>query len=124
MSQHDPFGPMIAQALGPSAQDHLLQARQMQALSFTVHIPLAGRLGDDASGGGGAAEPGDGRAPTLRLPPARAAGLATACLLGGVGFLTFAEAAWAHAIGVTMLLAVIALGVVAAAPGLLDEARP
>src|SRR3954452_14248614 len=27
-------------ALGPVAQDHLLQARQMQALSFTVHIPL------------------------------------------------------------------------------------
>lgn len=29
-----------ALALGPVAQDHLLQARQMQALSFTVHIPL------------------------------------------------------------------------------------
>jgi cytochrome bd ubiquinol oxidase subunit I len=29
-----------AQALGPGAQDHLLQARHMQALSFTVHIPL------------------------------------------------------------------------------------
>jgi cytochrome bd ubiquinol oxidase subunit I len=29
-----------AQALGPGAQEHLLQARQMQALSFTVHIPL------------------------------------------------------------------------------------
>jgi cytochrome bd ubiquinol oxidase subunit I len=30
----------IAQALGPVEQDHLLQARQMQALSFAVHIPL------------------------------------------------------------------------------------
>ena len=29
-----------ALALGPVAQDHLLQARQMQALSFTAHIPL------------------------------------------------------------------------------------
>jgi cytochrome bd ubiquinol oxidase subunit I len=29
-----------AQALGPVGQDHLLHARQMQALSFTVHIPL------------------------------------------------------------------------------------
>jgi hypothetical protein len=29
-----------ALALGPVAQDHLLQARQMQTLSFTVHIPL------------------------------------------------------------------------------------
>jgi hypothetical protein len=27
-----------ALALGPGAQDHLLQARQMQALSFTAHI--------------------------------------------------------------------------------------
>jgi len=31
---------MLAQALGPVQQDHLLQARQMQALSFAVHIPL------------------------------------------------------------------------------------
>jgi cytochrome d ubiquinol oxidase subunit I len=30
----------IAQALGPTAQDYLFQARQMQALSFAVHIPL------------------------------------------------------------------------------------
>jgi hypothetical protein len=29
-----------APALGPVAQDLQLQARQMQALSFTVHIPL------------------------------------------------------------------------------------
>jgi cytochrome d ubiquinol oxidase subunit I len=31
---------LLAQALGPVEQDHLLQARQMQALSFAVHIPL------------------------------------------------------------------------------------
>jgi cytochrome bd ubiquinol oxidase subunit I len=31
---------LIAQALGPVEQDHLLQARQMQALSFAAHIPL------------------------------------------------------------------------------------
>jgi cytochrome d ubiquinol oxidase subunit I len=30
----------LAQALGPVEQDHLLAARQMQALSFAVHIPL------------------------------------------------------------------------------------
>ena len=30
----------IAQALGPVEQDYLLEARQMQALSFAVHIPL------------------------------------------------------------------------------------
>jgi cytochrome d ubiquinol oxidase subunit I len=31
---------MLAQALGPVEQEHLLQARHMQALSFAVHIPL------------------------------------------------------------------------------------
>jgi len=31
---------LIAAALAPVEQDHLLQARQMQALSFAVHIPL------------------------------------------------------------------------------------
>src|ERR671918_1708917 len=30
----------IAQALGPAEQEYLLEARQMQALSFAVHIPL------------------------------------------------------------------------------------
>jgi cytochrome d ubiquinol oxidase subunit I len=30
----------LAQALGPVEQEHLLAARQMQALSFAVHIPL------------------------------------------------------------------------------------
>src|SRR3954463_576992 len=30
----------LAQALGPTQQDYLLEARQMQALSFAVHIPL------------------------------------------------------------------------------------
>jgi cytochrome d ubiquinol oxidase subunit I len=30
----------VAQALGPVEQDHLLEARQMQSLSFAVHIPL------------------------------------------------------------------------------------
>jgi cytochrome bd ubiquinol oxidase subunit I len=30
----------LAAALGPVQQDHLLQARQMQALSFIVHIPI------------------------------------------------------------------------------------
>src|SRR5215208_1141304 len=32
--------PLLAQALGPVQQDYLLEARQMQALSFAVHIPL------------------------------------------------------------------------------------
>src|SRR4051812_20012321 len=31
---------LLAAALSPVEQHHLLQARQMQALSFAVHIPL------------------------------------------------------------------------------------
>ena len=31
---------LLAQALGPVQQEHLLEARQMQALSLAVHIPL------------------------------------------------------------------------------------
>lgn len=31
---------VVGSALGPVEQEHLLQARQMQALSFAVHIPL------------------------------------------------------------------------------------
>ena len=32
--------PLVAAALAPADQQHLLEARQMQALSFAVHIPL------------------------------------------------------------------------------------
>ena len=49
--------------------------------------------------------------------------LATGCLIAGFGVLTVAEAGWAHAIGVTMLLAAIALGLAAAAPRLLEESE-
>src|SRR5215218_9106693 len=34
------LAPLVAQALPPVEQEYLLQARQMQALSFAVHIPL------------------------------------------------------------------------------------
>ena len=33
-------GTLLAAAFGPVEQDYLLEARQMQALSFAVHIPL------------------------------------------------------------------------------------
>ena len=46
---------------------------------------------------------------------------ATARLIGGFGFVTVAEVGWAHAIGVSMLLAAIALGLAAAAPALLED---
>jgi cytochrome d ubiquinol oxidase subunit II len=41
------------------------------------------------------------------------------CLLAGLVLLTVAEAAWAHAVGATCLLAAVALGVVAVAPATL-----
>ena len=64
----------------------------------------------------------------VALPPAAGSGLlirlAVACLISGVGFLTFAEAGWAHAIGVVALLAFIAIGFVAATPGEFAEGPP
>jgi cytochrome bd ubiquinol oxidase subunit II len=90
------------------------------SLVALLRLAVAGRLGDD-SADGGAAEPRNGRVRSPGLHPGRAGRLATACLIGGFGFLTVAEAGWAHAIGVTMLLAAIALGLAAAAPRLLEE---
>ena len=52
------------------------------------------------------------------LPPATRPGLlvrlAAACLVSSVGFLTFAEAGWAHLIGVVLLLGFITSGFLAA----------
>jgi cytochrome bd ubiquinol oxidase subunit II len=95
----------------------------LPSLLLLLRLNIAGRLGYDSTGSDedAATEPGGGRAATLRLDPARAGGLATACLLGGVAFLTVAEPGWAHAIGVMMLLAAIALGLAATAPGLLED---
>lgn len=42
--------------------------------------------------------------------------LAVACLLSGIGFLTVADAGWAHIVGVLSLFGFIALGFVAVAP--------
>ncbi len=44
---------------------------------------------------------------------ARSAG---ACFVAGLGFLTAADASWAHAIGVASLFAFIVLGFLAVAP--------
>jgi cytochrome d ubiquinol oxidase subunit II len=95
----------------------------LPSLLLLLRLSIAGRLGYDSTGSDDAAAgSGGGRAAAPTLDPGHAAGLATACLLGGVGFLTVAEAGWAHAIGVTMLLAAVALGLAAAVPGLLEDA--
>ena len=50
------------------------------------------------------------------LVPGLAARMAVACLVAGIGFLTVADAGWAHAIGIAGLSAFIVLGTIAAAP--------
>ncbi len=72
------------------------------------------------------AEAGASRPPPVgRLLSASAPGLlaraAAACLLAGFGFLTIAEAGWAHAIGVLVLLGFIACGFLADVPAQLAE---
>ena len=90
------------------------------SLLVLLRLSVAGRLGD-YSADGGSVDPRNGPVRTPGLHPARAGRLATACLIGGFSFLTVAEVGWAHAIGVTMLLAAIALGLAAAAPALLED---
>jgi cytochrome bd ubiquinol oxidase subunit II len=90
------------------------------SLLVLLRLSATGRLGDD-SAYGGSVDPRNGPARTPGLHPARAGRVATACLIGGFGFLTVAGVGWAHAIGVTMLLTAIALGLAAAAPGLLED---
>ena len=93
------------------------------SLVVLLRLSVAGRLGD-YSADGGPADPRNGPVRTPGLHPARAGRLATSCLIGGFGLLTVAEVGWAHAIGVTMLLAAIALGLAAAAPRLLEDDEP
>jgi cytochrome bd ubiquinol oxidase subunit II len=89
------------------------------SLLVLLRLSVAGRLGD-YSADGRSVDPCNGPVRTRGLHPVRAGRLGTACLIGGFSSLTIAEVGWAHAIGVTMLLAAIALGLAAAAPALLD----
>jgi cytochrome d ubiquinol oxidase subunit II len=56
----------------------------------------------------------------MRLAKASLPGLlartSVACLIAGVGLLTAADAGWAHAVGVALLLSFIALGFPSALP--------
>jgi cytochrome d ubiquinol oxidase subunit II len=90
------------------------------SLLVLLRLSVAGRL-DESGAGGRSVDPHSGPVRTPLFHPERAGRLATACLVGGFGFLTVAEVGWAHAIGVTMLLAAIALGLAAAAPRLLED---
>jgi cytochrome d ubiquinol oxidase subunit II len=83
------------------------------SLGLLFRLTLGGRLGPAEQ-------------PALPAPAARAiisasaegllARSAGACLIGGLGFLTIADAPWAHAIGVVCLLSFIVLGFGAVRP--------
>ncbi len=105
------------------------------SLALLFRLVLAGRLGEPGASGDrgagesasparrGAGEPALARARLGALLAASREGLLTrlagACLLATVGFLTIAEAGWAHAIGVLALLGFVVVGFLAIVPGLL-----
>jgi cytochrome d ubiquinol oxidase subunit II len=92
------------------------------SLALLFRLVLAGRLGHD---------------PAAEQPPLSAAAavlgasrsgllgrVAAACLLAGFGFLTIAEAGWAHAIGAVALLAFLPCGFLAVTPAQMADADP
>jgi cytochrome d ubiquinol oxidase subunit II len=95
------------------------------SLALLFRLVLHGRLDHaepDAEDSPGARSPGaaDRRSQFGQLLAASAQGLlaraAGACLLVGFGFLTIAEAGWAHAVGVVALLAFLVCGFLALVP--------
>jgi cytochrome d ubiquinol oxidase subunit II len=76
------------------------------SLALLFRLTLGGHLGH--------AEPADAeepaRSPGLQQPGRLAPRLAAAFLLAGIGFLTIADAGWAHAIGVACLFSFLFLG--------------
>ncbi len=89
------------------------------SLALLFRLVLKGRLDHGASAGAGMRGPGAGS-----LLSASAGGLlarlAVVCLLAGFGFLSIAEAGWAHLLGVLALLGFLISGFFAAAAPL-DE---
>src|SRR5207244_9477227 len=83
------------------------------SLALLFRLVLSGRL---AYGG----EDEEPSGPRTRLAKASLPGLlartSVACLVAGVGLLTAADAGWAHALGVTLLLSFVALGFPCALP--------
>ncbi|MFL5840435.1 MAG: cytochrome d ubiquinol oxidase subunit II [Thermoleophilaceae bacterium] len=90
------------------------------SLTLLLRLTLVGRLGPAHEPAEPAERPPAGR-PLLPVDQARAGRFAIACLVGGIGLLTVAEAAWAHAVGVVLLFGFVAAGFLGAAPRLLTE---
>ena len=91
------------------------------SLALLFRLVLGGRLGY------GATEPAGG-VTARSVIAASGRGLlgraAVACLIAGFGFLTVAEAGWAHAIGAVALLAFVVLGTFAAVPDFVSPPEP
>jgi cytochrome d ubiquinol oxidase subunit II len=89
------------------------------SLGLLFGLVLRGRLGRAAptvDSVGEAPGPLAARSVVAALRPGLAARGAVGCLVVGIGMLTFADAPWAHTIGVVALLAVVVLGFTAVAP--------
>jgi cytochrome d ubiquinol oxidase subunit II len=83
------------------------------SLALLFRLVLGGALG----GGESAAQQTiQARSPLAVLTPGLLPRLALACLLAGIGFITVAHAAWAHAVGVCFLFAFIITAFPAALP--------
>jgi len=87
------------------------------SLVFLFALTLRGRLGYEGSDAGGV--PAAAAGPVRALSSSRSgllARVALACLVLTLGFLTLADAGWAHAVGVFTLLAAVLTGFRAALP--------
>ncbi|MEA2152957.1 MAG: cytochrome bd ubiquinol oxidase subunit [Solirubrobacteraceae bacterium] len=95
------------------------------SLALLFRLVLQGRLDHGEPDAGGSAAAAAGRSELGRLLAASAQGLlaraAGACLLAGFGFLTVAEAGWAHAIGVAALFGFLICGFLAVVPAQLAD---
>ena len=93
------------------------------SLAFLFRLLLGGSFDPDAELSRSPAPPPTGaRAVVSASAPGVVARAAAGCLIAGFGFLTIADAGWAHAIGVVCLLAFVVIGFVAVGPARLAAA--
>ncbi|MGN6431007.1 MAG: cytochrome d ubiquinol oxidase subunit II [Gaiellaceae bacterium] len=83
------------------------------SLALLFRLLLGGALGGGESASG---RPTQVRSVFAALAPGLLPRLAIACLVAGVGFLTIADAAWAHGVGVVCLFSFIVVAFPAALP--------
>jgi cytochrome d ubiquinol oxidase subunit II len=88
------------------------------SLALLFRLTLGGRLGHGHEEQ--AATPAAARQLVLAAAPGLLGRVAAACAVAGIGFLTVAEAGWAHAIGVVALFGFIVAGFAGTVPALLE----